>query len=106
MKRRAEIVQWGSPTWGWRVSAGNRHLGKWRHWREVALWETWRTRSGFLPPNAVHGINCNLSGPPKERADRQVLVKQGPVDAITGRRQFRSISFFQGRGGRRAGDFF
>src|ERR1700691_720566 len=39
MKRRAEIVQWGSPTWGWRVSAGNRHLGKWRHWPEVGFWE-------------------------------------------------------------------
>ncbi len=57
----------------------------------------------FLLVNAVHGINRSLSSPTKQRAGRQVLVNQGSVNAITGRRESCSISFYRGCVGKSPG---
>jgi len=43
---------------------------------------------------------------PKQRAYRQILINQGPVDTIAGRREFRSTSFYQGCAGQSRGTLF
>jgi hypothetical protein len=47
-----------------------------------------------------------LSGRLKKRAYREVLVNLGPVDAVAGRREFRSISLYQGCVGKPFGTLF
>src|ERR1017187_655713 len=49
---------------------------------------------------------ATLSDLPKKRAYREVLVNQGPVDAIAGGREFRSIALCQGCAGKPLGTLF
>src|ERR1039457_2605248 len=52
--------------------------------------------------NAADGISGRRE---EQRADRQVLVNQRPVDAVAGRRKHRPISFYQGSAGEPVGTF-